>query len=167
VAALVLTQVPNAHVASAVAANELALIGVDDNIVDGHPVSVVALHIAAAGIPDFDGAVFGRRDQPLGLTVKRYAGDVGRVAVECKDGIGVGRLDVVKLDRMVAGGGEVALVGRNAEPVDLRVWVGDGARANAAEGFPKALFAMSVGRQDKTASEKNVPDRVIIAGCCY
>jgi hypothetical protein len=98
--------------------------------------------------------------------VERYAGDVGRVAVECEDSVGVGRLDIVELYCMMASGGEVALVGRDAEAVDLRVWVGDGARANAAEGFPKALFATSVGRQYGTAIRESIPDRMVIAGCC-
>jgi hypothetical protein len=62
VAALVLAQIPNAHVASAVAANELALVGMDDYVVYRHAVRVVALHISAASIPDLDSAVFGRRD---------------------------------------------------------------------------------------------------------
>jgi hypothetical protein len=98
--------------------------------------------------------------------VECYAGDIGRVAVECEDSVGVGRLDIVELYCMMASGRKVALIGRDAKAVDLRVWVGDGARANAAEGFPKALFAMSVGRHYGTANRKSVPDRVVIAGCC-
>ncbi len=70
--------------------------------------------------------------------MERDARDVGRVPVKGEDGVGVGRLDVVELDGVVAGGGEVALVGRDAEPVDLRVGVGDGAGADAGEGFPEA-----------------------------
>jgi hypothetical protein len=164
VAAFVLAQVPDAHVASTIAADELSLVGMDDDVVNGDAVRVVALHIPAPGVPDLDGAVFGRRDQPLGLAMECYAGDVGRVAVKGEDGIRVGRLDVVELDCVVAGGREVALVGGDAEPVDLRVWVWDGARADAAEGFPEALFGMSVGRQQTNACGESVPDRVIIAG---
>jgi hypothetical protein len=66
---------------------------------------------------------------------------------------------------VVAGGGEVALVGRDAEPVDLGVWVWDGARADATEGFPEALFRMSVKRQHANACGESVPDRMVIAGC--
>jgi hypothetical protein len=82
VATFVLAQVPDAHIASAIAADEFSLVGVDDDVVDGDAVRVVALHVAAPGVPDLDGAVFGRRDQPLGLAVECYAGDVGRVAVK-------------------------------------------------------------------------------------
>jgi hypothetical protein len=76
------------------------------------------------------------------------------MTVEGEDGIRVGRLDVVELDRVVAGGGEVALVGGDTEPVHLGVGVGNGARADAAEGFPEALFAMSVGLRHGTAIRK-------------
>jgi hypothetical protein len=149
VAALVLAKVPDAHVAAAVTANELALVRVNDYIVDGDAVGVVALHIAAAGIPDLDGAVFRGRDQPLGLAVEGDACDVGRVAVKGQDRIRIRRLDVVELDRVVAGGGEVALVGRDAETVHLRVGVGDSAGADAAEGFPETLGGLLAGWQGK------------------
>jgi hypothetical protein len=95
VTALVLSKVPDAHVASAITADELSLVGVNDNIIDWHPVRVVALYIAASRIPDLDGAIFGRSDKPLGLAMEGDAGDVGRVAVKGEDGVGVGRLDIV------------------------------------------------------------------------
>lgn len=120
----------------------------DDYIVHGHAVRVVALHIATPGIPDLHRAVFGRGDEPLGLAVERDAGDVGRVPVKGEDGVGVGGLDIVELDGMVAGGGKVAFVRGDAEAVYLRVRVGDGAGADAAEGFPEALGKVSVGRKE-------------------
>lgn len=55
------------------------------------------------------------------------AGDVRRVAFESKDGVRVRGLDLIELDGMVAGGGEEALVGRDAEAVDLGIGMGDGA----------------------------------------
>jgi hypothetical protein len=79
--------------------------------------------------------------------VKGHAGDVGCVAVKGQDSVGVGRLDVVELDRVVASGSEVSLVGRYAKAVYLRVWVWDGARANAAEGFPEALGWLLVAQR--------------------
>lgn len=45
---------------------------------------------------------------------------------------------------MVACGCEVALVGGDAEAVYLAVGMGDGSRANAAEGFPKAVDEVRV-----------------------
>lgn len=59
------------------------------------------------------------------------AGNVIGVSFESKDGIRVGRFNVVELDVEVPGGGEVALVGRNAETVDLGVGVLDCAGADA------------------------------------
>lgn len=71
--------------------------------------------------------------------MERNASDIGGVSVESEDSVGIGRFDVVELYGVVAGGGEVALVGRNAEAVYLRVRVGDCAGADAAEGFPEAF----------------------------
>lgn len=48
---------------------------------------------------------------------------------------------------MVAGGREEALVGRDAESVDLGVGVLDGARTNAREGFPEPVGVLA-GAQD-------------------
>jgi hypothetical protein len=132
VAALVLSEVPDAHVSSAVAANKLALVGVNDHIVDWHTVGVVALYVTAPRVPDLDSAVFGRGDKPFGLAMEGHARDVRRVAVKGEDGVGVGRLDVVQLDRVVSSSGKIALVGRDAEAVNLGIRMRDRARAYAA-----------------------------------
>lgn len=137
--ALVLAQIPDPHVPAAITADQLALIRMNHNIIHRHPVCIVALHVPAARVPDLDGAVLARRHQPLALAVERHARDVAGVAVKRQDRVGVGRLDVVELDRVVACGREVALVGRDAQAVDLRVWVRDGARADAGQGFPEAV----------------------------
>jgi hypothetical protein len=138
VTALVLAEVPDAHVAPAVAANELALVRMDDYIIHRCAVRVVALDAACARVPYLDSAVLGARYHPLALAVERNAGDVGRVAFEGQDGIGICGLDLVELDGVVAGGGEEALVGGDAEAVDLRIGVRDRAGADAGEGFPEA-----------------------------
>lgn len=51
--------------------------------------------------------------------MESHAGDVGRVAVKSQDCVRVRRLDIIELDRVVSGGGEVALVGRYAETIHL------------------------------------------------
>lgn len=56
VRALVLAQVPDPHVAAAVAGDELALVGMDHDVVDRHAVGVVSLDQSGAGIPDLDRA---------------------------------------------------------------------------------------------------------------
>jgi hypothetical protein len=60
------------------------------------------------------------------------------VAFKGEDGTGVGRLDVVELDRVVPGGGEIALVGRYTEAVYLGVGGRDCARADSGKSFPKS-----------------------------
>lgn len=137
VGAAVLGEVPDPDAAGAVAADDLALVGVYDDVVGGAAVVVAALDGAAAGLPDLDGAVLGARDHPLALAVEGDAGDVARVALEGEQRVRVGRFDVEELDRVVARGGEEALVGRDAQAVDLRVRVLDRAGADAREGLPE------------------------------
>lgn len=137
VGAAVLGKVPDPDAAGPVAADDLALVGVYDDVVGGAAVVVAALDGAAAGLPDLDGAVLGARDHPLALAVEGDPGDVAGVALEGEQGVRVGGLDVEELDRVVAGGGEEALVGRYAQPVDLRVRVLDGAGADARESLPE------------------------------
>jgi hypothetical protein len=76
--------------------------------------SVVALYIAASGVPDLDRAILGRGYEPLRLAVESDAGNVGGVTLERKDRIRIRRLNIVQLHRMVASSSEVAFVGRNA-----------------------------------------------------
>lgn len=135
---LILAQVPDTHVPATVAANELALIRVDDDIVDRDSVRVVTLDAGGASIPDLDGAVFGASDHPFPLAVECDAGDVGGVTFESEDGVGVRGFEVVELDVLVSCGCEKALVGRDAEAVDLRVGMLDRSKADSRQGFPEA-----------------------------
>jgi hypothetical protein len=82
VRALVLAQVPDADGASAVTADELALVRVDDDVIDGGAVVVVALNGAGADVPYLDGAVLGACNHPLALAMESDGSDVGRVALE-------------------------------------------------------------------------------------
>lgn len=129
--AIVLAQIPDAYAAAAVTADDLALVRVNDDVVCGRAVVVTSLYGAAPRLPDLDGSVLGARHHPLALAMEGHAGDISRMALEGQQGVGVGGLDIVELDGVVAGSGEEALVGRNAEAVDLRVGVLDGARADA------------------------------------
>jgi hypothetical protein len=56
VAAFVLAEIPDADVAAAVAGDEFALVWVDHYVVYGDAMGIVALDVAAAGIPNFDRA---------------------------------------------------------------------------------------------------------------
>lgn len=55
-AALILPKVPDADIAASIAGNELALVRVNNHIVNCDAVGVIALDVTAAGIPDFDGS---------------------------------------------------------------------------------------------------------------
>lgn len=86
---LVLAQIPDAHIPTPVAADQLPLVRVDHDIVHRHPVRVVPLHVPAPRVPDLDGPVLARRHEPLGLAVERDAGDVAGVAFKGKDRVRV------------------------------------------------------------------------------
>ena len=109
--AVVLGQIPHPDAARPVAADNLALIGVDDNVVGGAAMVIASLNCPCPCLPDLDGAVLGARHHPLSLAMEGDAGDVSRVTLKRQQRVRVGRLDVVELDRVVARGGEVSLVG--------------------------------------------------------
>lgn len=56
VAAFVLAKVPDANVAAPVAGDELALVRMDYDVVDGDSMRVVALDVPTTRVPDLDGA---------------------------------------------------------------------------------------------------------------
>lgn len=134
-----LTQVPNADHASAITADQLALVGVDDDVVDSSFVRVVALEAAGTSVPHLDGAVLRASDHPLALAVERDASDVVGVTLEGHDRVGIGGLDIVELDIVVARSREESLVGSDAQAIDLGIRVLDCARADAREGLPEAV----------------------------
>lgn len=160
-ATLVLSQIPNPHIAPSITTDQLALIRMDNNIIHRHTMRIIPLHIATPSVPDLDGAVLAARDEPFGLAVERDAGDVARVSVEGEDRVRIGALDVVELDGMVPGGCEVALVRGDAEAVYLAVRMRDCARADAGEGFPEA--GELVAKREK--GQNGVPDCMVVAGC--
>ena len=144
--ALILAQIPDPDIPSPIAGYQLALIGMDNHIVHRASVWVVPLYTPRPRIPDLDRPVFRARHHPFPLAVERHAGDVAGVSVECEYWVWVRGADVVELDVVVAGCGEVALVGGDAEAIDLRVGVLDCARADAGERFPE-------------------PNRVVVTSC--
>ena len=145
--AVVLRQIPHPDTPRPVATDNLSLVWVNDNVVGGASVAIASLDAARSRLPDLDRTVLRTRNHPFPLAVKGDAGDVPSVALERKQRVRVGRFDVIELYGVVAGGGEEALVGGDAEAVDLGVWVLDRARADAREGLPET-------------------DRVIVSRCC-
>lgn len=146
--ALVLAQIPDADVAAAITGNELSLVGMNDDVVDGMVVIVIALNAGGPGVPDLDGAVLGAGHHPLALAVKSDPGDIGGVTVKSQHRVRIGGTDVVEFDVLIAGRSEPALVGGDAQSIDLRVWVLDGARADSGEGFPEADGMVVTGRTE-------------------
>jgi hypothetical protein len=136
--AFILSQIPNAHIPTAIAADQLTLIRMDDHIVDRRTMGIVALHAARPRIPNLDRTVFGASDHPFSLAVKCNSRNVRGVAFEGEDGVWVRRFDLVELDGMVSSGGKKAFVGGDTEAINLRVWMRDCARADAGEGLPEA-----------------------------
>jgi hypothetical protein len=54
---LILSKIPYAHITPTVTADQLALIRVNDHIVDGNTMGIIPLHIPGARIPDLDRAI--------------------------------------------------------------------------------------------------------------
>lgn len=72
---------------------------------------ITSLNCPCPRLPDLDGAVLGASHHPFSLAVKGDTSDVARMALESQQRVRIGRLDIVELDRVVARGGEVSLVG--------------------------------------------------------
>ena len=103
VGAVVFGEIPYADTSSAVAADNLALVGVDNHIVHGGSMRVAPLNVAGPRLPYLHSSVLRTRHHPFSLAVKRDAGDVALVALEHKQGNGVGGSDIEELDGAVAG----------------------------------------------------------------
>ncbi len=132
----------------------------DDDVVGCGAMVVASLYGGVARLPDLDSAILGAGHHPLALAVEGDAGDVARVALEAQHRVGVRGLDVEELDRVVAGGGDEAFVGRNAEAVDLRVGVLDRARADAGQSLPES-------REASTSVTHAAPDASWMAAGAY
>lgn len=87
--ASVLGQIPQSDASGAVAANDLSLIRVDDNVVRRGAVVVAALDSSGAGFPDLDCAVLRACNHPLALAMEGHTGHIAGVALEGHEGLGV------------------------------------------------------------------------------
>lgn len=114
VGARVFGQIPYPYAAGPVATDDLALVRMDDDVIGRRAVAVAALDGARPRFPDLDRPVLRARHHPFALAVERHARDVARVALERQQRVRVGRLDVIKLHRVVPGRSEKAFVGRDA-----------------------------------------------------
>lgn len=85
-----LAQVPDTDHTGVVTTDELALIGMNDNIIDRSPVNVIPLQATCTSIPNLHSSILGASDHPFSLAVECHAGDVVRVTFEGNHGIGIG-----------------------------------------------------------------------------
>lgn len=126
VRAIILCQVPNSNTPTLVAANDFALVWVNDYIIDRCSMGITALHSATPSLPDFDCAILRACTHPLSLAVKLNACDIACMTFERKERVGVGGFYIVKLYRMISSSREEALIRGNAKTVDLGIRVLDG-----------------------------------------
>jgi hypothetical protein len=66
----ILAQIPDFNTPSLITTDDFALIGMDDDVVDGTAVTVISLHVWGTEVPDFDGAVFGGGGHPFCFNVE-------------------------------------------------------------------------------------------------
>jgi hypothetical protein len=139
-------QVPDSNHSKVVTTDQLALVGVNDNIVDGCAVDIVALQATGASIPDFHGSILGAGDHPFSLAVEGNTGDVACVTLKCDHRVGVGGLNIKQLHIVVARSREESLIRSDAKAIDLRIRVLNSTGANTGESFPEAVRNNVSGR---------------------
>jgi len=89
VGAVVLRKVPNTDASTTIAADDLALVGMNDYIVDSYTVTVrvAPLNRTVASLPDLDCAIFRACDQPFTLTMKCDTRNIACMAFEGEERI--------------------------------------------------------------------------------
>ena len=103
--AFVLPQIPDPHISTTITRNQLALIGMDNDIIDGSDMGdniphrsamgVVALDASSPSVPDFDSAILGAGDHPFALAMEGYACDVSGMAIKRQHGTWIRRAYIV------------------------------------------------------------------------
>lgn len=88
--AYTLAQVPHTNHPGMVTTDQLTLVGMDDDIIDGCSVDIITLEATRAGIPYLDSPVLRAGDHPFPFAVECDTCDVIRVTFEGEDGIGIG-----------------------------------------------------------------------------
>jgi hypothetical protein len=120
---VILSQIPHPDTSRPITADNLTLVGMNHHVIRWTAMVVASLNRSGPCLPDLDGSVLGASYHPFPLAVKCDACDVSSVALKCQQRVRVRRLDIVKFDGMVASGGKVSLVRRDAETVHLGVRV--------------------------------------------
>lgn len=121
----ILRQVPESDATAAVAADNLSLIGVDYDIIHGRAVVVAALDGTSPCIPNLNGPILRTCHHPLSFTMERNPCNIASVAFEGKQRGRVRGANVEELHIEVSSRSKVALVGGDAQAINLGVWVLD------------------------------------------
>lgn len=140
-AAVVLGQIPDPDTATAITAYDLALVGMDHDVIGRAAMVIASLDGTRSCLPDLDCAVLGGRNHPLALAMEGDSSDIASVTLERQQRVWVRRFDVVKFHGVVAGGSQEALIGGDAEAIDLRVRVLNRTRADPRECLPESRRA--------------------------
>lgn len=112
--AIILCQIPDPNASSAITADDLALVWMDNNIVDSASMRVTALDSTTSCLPDLDCAILRACDHPFSLAMECDTSDVSRVALKREKRVRVCRFDIVQLDSMMTSCRKKTLVGRDA-----------------------------------------------------
>lgn len=112
--AVVLCQIPYAHTSSTITADDLALVGVDNNIIDRRAMGIASLNRTTSCLPDLHRAIFRACDHPFALAMKCNTSNIASMTFERKQRVRVCRFDIVKLDAVVAGSSKEPFVRRYA-----------------------------------------------------
>lgn len=86
--AVVLGQIPDSHTATAVTADDLTLVRMNDDVVCGEAVVVAALYGSTPRLPNLDSPVFRAGHHPFSLAVEGDASDVSGVTLKGQQGVG-------------------------------------------------------------------------------
>lgn len=110
--ALVLTQIPDTDISTAVTRYQLPLVWMNDNIIHRRhmrkdilnisSMSVIPLNAPSPCIPYLNGPVLGAGDHPLALAMEGNTGYVPSMAIKTDDRAWVCRSYIIELDVMVS-----------------------------------------------------------------
>jgi hypothetical protein len=87
--AVVLSKVPDTNTSSAITADDLALVGMNDYIIDWTSVRIASLNSSTSSLPNLDGTILGACNHPLSFTMKRDTSYVSSMSLEGKKRVGV------------------------------------------------------------------------------
>ena len=134
----ILAKIPNLYTACAVTGDQLPLVWMYYNIVDGTLVIIDSLDASILSMPHLYKAIFRTRHNPLPFTMELHTRNVSGVARESHDRLWIGRLHIEKFYIVIAGCGKKSFIRGDAESIDLRIRMLDCTGADARQSFPES-----------------------------